>query len=211
MGGFIKALTCARELAGSAEAKAAARSGWLPFLAREEQSCDTEVCQRIMSLQEQYDEAMFAFSQGDFDGAIVKFREILAQEPAHFDAQLGLGMAFYRKGDFSRAIEEGHKAEKLKPHEQLVHTNLSLFYMKSGDKKTAEHHGLQARIASWREPVSNQTVASSDPDLQLAKPPPPQPAKPVKLPDMPWKKNKPLASPASTAAEQPSAPEKSNE
>ncbi len=45
---------------------------------------------------------------------------------------------------------EGHKAEKMKPHDQLVHTNLSRAYMKAGDKKTAEHHGLQARIASWR-------------------------------------------------------------
>ena len=87
-----------------------------------------------MSPQELYDDAMFDFSQGEFDTAIAKFEEILAQDPAHFDAQLSLGMAHYRKGDFARAIAEGHKAEKLKPHEQLVHTNLSLFYMKSGDK-----------------------------------------------------------------------------
>jgi tetratricopeptide (TPR) repeat protein len=145
--------------------------------------------------QERYDEAMFDFSRGDFDGAISKLQGILAEEPAHFDAQLSLGMAYYRKGDLTRAIEEGHKAEKLKPHEQLVHTNLSLFYMKSGDKKTAEHHGLQARIASWRIPAGEgQTAGGADPDLALAKPPPP--SKPVKLPDMPWKKNKPVTSPS---------------
>jgi tetratricopeptide (TPR) repeat protein len=147
-----------------------------------------------MSLQEIYDDAMFDFSQGDFDRAISKFQRILAEDPAHFDAQLSLGMAYYRKGNFPHAIEEGHKAEKLKPHEQLVHTNLSLFYMKSGDRKTAEHHGLQARIASWRLPVTpEQTAGGADPDLALAKPPMP-PVKPVKLPDMPWKKNKSLSS-----------------
>jgi hypothetical protein len=89
-------------------------------------------------------------------------------EPAHFDAQLSLGMAHYRKGDFATAIAEGHKAEQLRPKEQLVHTNLSLFYMKSGDKQTAEHHGLQARIASWREDKSKpgETPANaSDPEL----------------------------------------------
>ena len=150
-----------------------------------------------MPPQERYDDAMFDFSQGDFDGAIAKFQGILAEDPAHFDAQLSLGMAYYRKGDFARAIEEGHKAEKLKPHEQLVHTNLSLFYMKSGDKKTAEHHGLQARIASWRTPVSTDQAAAVDSDLALAKPPMPT-QKPVKLPDMPWKKNKPITSPQST-------------
>lgn len=143
-----------------------------------------------MTLQEQYDDGMFAFSQGDFDSAIATFRGILAENPNHFDAQLSLGMAFYRKGDFTSAIEEGHKAEKLKPHEQLVHTNLSLFYMKSGDKKTAEHHGLQARIASWRQEASDAKSAEPpsavDPELALAKTPP----KPVVLPDMPWKKKK---------------------
>ena len=148
-----------------------------------------------MSLQEIYDDAMFDFSQGEFESAIAKFERILAEDPAHFDAQLSLGMAYYRKGDFARAIAEGHKAEKLKPHEQLVHTNLSLFYMKSGDKKTAEHHGLQARIASWRTPVdSTQSTTPVDPDLALAKPPAPAPAKPVQLPDMPWRKNKPIGS-----------------
>ena len=157
-----------------------------------EQSCDTEFCQSTMSLQEIYDEAMFEFSRGEFDGAIAKFEKILAEEPGHFDAQLSLSMAFYRKGDYARAIEEGHKAEKLKPHEQFVHTNLSLFYMKAGDKKTAEHHGLRAGIAvGRRERARGQAghPASANPVWNLANPPPPPP-KPVKLPEMPWKKNK---------------------
>lgn len=142
-----------------------------------------------MSLQDQYDEAMFEFSRGEFAAAIEKFEAILREDPAHFDAQLGLGMAWYRLGDFARAIEEGHKAEKLRPHEQLVHTNLSLFYMKSGDKKTAEHHGLQARIASWRTEASDAPAgAPVDPELHMARPAPPPPRK---LPEMPWKKNKP--------------------
>src|SRR5678815_4426937 len=103
-----------------------------------------------MSLQEQYDDAMFEFSTGNYDAAIAGLKQILNTDPTNFDAQLALGMAWYRKGDYATAIAEGHKAEKLRPHEQLVHTNLSLFYMKAGDKKTAEHHGLQARIASWK-------------------------------------------------------------
>src|SRR5215208_4924773 len=97
-----------------------------------------------------YDDAMFDFSRGDYDSCIAKLRELLAEQPGHFDAQLSLGMAYYRKGDYETAIAEGHKAEKLRPNDELVHTNLSLFYMKSGDKKTAEHHGLQSRIASWK-------------------------------------------------------------
>jgi len=139
--------------------------------------------------QEQYDDAMFDFSTGDYESAIGKLKGILAQDPSHFDAQLALGMAYYRKGDYTAAIAEGHKAEQLNPREQLVHTNLSLFYMKAGDKKTAEHHGLQARIASWRSDKSQAGDKPPDSELQMAKPPA-QPAMkpPEKFPDMPWKK-----------------------
>lgn len=142
--------------------------------------------------QEQYDEAMFDFSTGNYDGAIAKLQAILTEDPGHFDAQLALGMAHYRKGDYATAIAEGHKAERLKPHEQLVHTNLSLFYMKSGNKAAAEHHGLQARIASWRadaqQAKSPAAAAPSDPELQVAKPKLESVKLPSKFPDMPWKK-----------------------
>ena len=135
--------------------------------------------------QEQYDEAMFDFSRGDYDTCIGKLKALLAEHPEHFDAQLSIGMAYYRKGDYATAIAEGHKAEKMRPNEQLVHTNLSLFYMKAGDKSTAEHHGLQARIASWRGNMAPPSAEQpADPELQMAKPKPP----PVKFPEMPWKK-----------------------
>src|SRR6185436_19817445 len=143
--------------------------------------------------QEQYDDAMFDFSTGDYDSAIAKFRAILAVDPGHFDAQLSIGMAYYRKVDYATAIAEGHKAEKLRPNEQLVHTNLSLFYMKAGDKKTAEHHGLQARIASWREnPTAEGAPSGGDPELALAKPGAPAMKPPEKFPEMPWKKKPPV-------------------
>src|SRR5215831_11303310 len=125
----------------------------------------------MSTLQDLYDDAMFAFSTADYDGAIAKLKAVLTEEPLHFEAQLALGMAYYRKGDAATAIIEGHKAERLKPHEQLVHTNLSLFYMKAGDKATAEHHGLQARIASWRDEKNTASEKSpEDPALQMAKP-----------------------------------------
>ena len=150
----------------------------------------------MSALQERYDDAMYDFSMADYDAAIAKFQAILAEDTNFFDAQLSLGMAYYRKGDYARAIEEGHKAEKMKPNEQLVHTNLSLFYMKSGDKKTAEHHGLQARIASWKGNMAppGTTAPAGDPELEIAKPkaPPVKIGEGEKFPDMPWKKNKPI-------------------
>lgn len=147
-----------------------------------------------MEMQEQYDDAMFDYTMGDYDTAIAKFQQMLQAQPDHFDAQLSLAMCHYRKGDFARAIEEGHKAEKMKPNEQLVHTNLSLFYMKAGDKKTAEHHGLQARIASWRGNMAKPAdqPATGEDELKMAQPEAPKVKVPTQFPDMPWKKNKPL-------------------
>ena len=146
-----------------------------------------------MEMQEQYDDAMFDYTTGAYDVALVKFLGILAAHPSHFDAQLSVAMCHYRQGDFAKAIEEGHKAEKLQPNEQLVHTNLSLFYMKSGDKKTAEHHGLQARLASWRGNMvkPDATAAEVENDMKMAQPPAPAMKPPAQFPDMPWKKKPP--------------------
>jgi Flp pilus assembly protein TadD len=137
-------------------------------------------------MNEEYDDAMFDFSRGDFDTAIAKLQHVLASQPDHFDAQLSLGMAYYRKGDYATAIAEGHKAEKLRPQEQLVHTNLSLFYMKAGDKVTAEKHGLQAKIESWRADAKKAPPTEAPSELQMAK----QTPQPMKFPSQPWKKKK---------------------
>jgi len=139
-------------------------------------------------LQEQFDEAMFEFSTGQADAAIERLKAILAEDPEHFDAQLALGGAHYAKGDFAAAIAEGHKAEKMRPNDQMVHTNLSRAYMKAGDKQTAEHHALQARLASRRGNMAPPAAQPGEPPaLPVAQPRPPPPV-PAKFPDMPWKK-----------------------
>lgn len=130
----------------------------------------------MASLQDQYDDAMFDFSLGDFGGCIEKLEAILAEDPQHFDAQLSLGMAYCRQGDFDRAIAEGHKAERLNPQDQLVHTNLSVFYMKAGDKATAEHHGMKARVAGWKGGMAAPAAskAGEKPPLRMADAPTPE-------------------------------------
>ena len=161
----------------------------------------------MSDLQEQFDDAMFDYSTGAYDTAISKFRRILEADPDHFDGRLGLAMSLYRLGDYPAAIAEGHRAEKLRPNEQLVHTNLSLFYMKAGDKQTAEKHGLQARIASWKgnmaAPGSNPAADTSDPELRMAQPKTQAFKLPEKFPDMPWKKK---AGPTSPPAAPPAPP-----
>jgi predicted Zn-dependent protease len=144
------------------------------------------------SLEEQFDEAMFEFTTGHCDAAIERLRALLLDNPAYFDAQLALGGAYYAKGHYRAAIAEGHKAEQMRPHDQMVHTNLSRAYMKAGDKKTAEHHALQARIASWRGNMAPPpgTPPAESAALEIARPKPPPMKFPEKFPEMPWKKNK---------------------
>jgi Flp pilus assembly protein TadD len=141
---------------------------------------------------QRFDDALFAFSQADYGRAVELLEEVLADDPDHFDARLALGLAHYRRGDVQRAIAEGHKAEQLRPKEQLVHTNLSLFYMKAGDKVTAEKHGLKARIAGWSDPAAPAPAGGDEDELKLARPkPPPVTVSGRKLPNQPWKKNQP--------------------
>ncbi|HJN88730.1 MAG TPA: hypothetical protein QGG93_00260, partial [Verrucomicrobiota bacterium] len=64
-------------------------------------------------LQEQFDNATFAFTQGDYRQAATGFEVILAVEKNHFDARMSLSMTLCRLEQYERAIEEGHKAEKL--------------------------------------------------------------------------------------------------
>jgi len=143
----------------------------------------------MADLQEQFDEAMFLFSSGNCEETIARLQKILAEDPNYFEAQLALGGAYFAKGDFPAAIVEGHKAEKMQPHDQMAHTNLSRAYMRKGDKATAEHHAVQARIASWRGDMAAPTPATvSDAELQLANPKAPPPKVPEKFPEMPWKK-----------------------
>ena len=142
-------------------------------------------------LQEQFDDATFAFSQGEYEQAIVGFNAILAADENHFDARMSLSMSLCRLEQYEQAIEEGHKAEKLQPNDPLVHTNLSLFYVKNGNKEAAEHHGLQSKIASWKQPGEDAVPSIDGEDgLEMAKPRGESFKLPGKFPDMPWRKNR---------------------
>ena len=119
-------------------------------------------------LQIQYDDAVLAYTTGDYDVAIAGFEAVLKADLDHFEAQLSLGMAYYRQENYARAIEEGHKAEVINPDEQRVHTNLSLAYMKNGEKEKAEHHGLQAKISGWKDNMDSPDAATAQEELKMA-------------------------------------------
>ena len=142
-------------------------------------------------LQEQFDDATYAFSQGDYDAAAKGFEDILLLDDNHFDARMSYSMALCRLGNLERAIEEGHKVEEMRPDDQMVHTNLSLYYVKIGNKDAAEHHGLQSKIASWKQPTNDlSSDVNEQNELQVNKPKVESFKLPGKFPDMPWRKSR---------------------
>ncbi|MCD8534062.1 MAG: tetratricopeptide repeat protein [Verrucomicrobia bacterium] len=144
------------------------------------------------SIQNWMDDGIFEFSQNQYDRAIEYFQKVLEVDPKHFDATTSLAMAHYRLGNFPKAIEFGKVAESLSPNDPTVHTNLSLFFMRNGEKEKAEHHGLQAKISAWKsdhsEPASQPENPGND-ALNLAQPKPQNIKIPPRFPDMPWKKS----------------------
>jgi len=111
---------------------------------------------------------------------------VLSEEPTYIDALVALSMVCYRKGDLEEAITLGHRVEEMEPEHPLIHTNLSLFYVKTGNKEMAEHHGLKAKIASWKAQPDSATEASED-DLSVNRQQPQGYKTPTRFPDQPWK------------------------
>ena len=62
--------------------------------------------------------------------------------------------------------------------------------MKNGEKEKAEHHGLQAKIAGWKDNMGSPDAAAAQEELKMAEAKPENIKMPTKFPDQPWKKKK---------------------
>jgi Tfp pilus assembly protein PilF len=62
-----------------------------------------------------YHNARTAHYRGDFETAIVYYRQALAARPNHTEAQLGLARALHEQGELAQAVHEYEKAFELDP------------------------------------------------------------------------------------------------
>jgi folate-binding protein YgfZ len=85
-----------------------------------------------------HERAVHRFSRGEDDAAIELLQQALHADPALNDAAEALGVILGRSGRYHEAIDIFKQLEELAPAEPMVHTNLSLFYMKLGDRAEAE-------------------------------------------------------------------------
>lgn len=97
-----------------------------------------------------YKEGFGLFVKGDAEGAIERYREALAVDPALAIAWNGLSIALAKLGDLEAAVEAAEKLVELDPDDPLSHTNLSRILMQKGmipeaEDAKAKAMGLQMR------------------------------------------------------------------
>jgi folate-binding protein YgfZ len=101
------------------------------------------------SADELYDAAVGVFARGEDRRALALLEEALAADPAHADSWEALGVILGRAGRYEEAIATFRRLEEVAPDEPMVHTNLSLYYMKVGDIEQAEAHRAQATLKQF--------------------------------------------------------------
>ena len=108
-----------------------------------------------------HEHAIHMFSGGRDEEAVVLLEEALRLDPGLQDAYEALGVILGRTERYIQAIEIFRRLEEVAPDEPMVHTNLSLFYMKIGDKEEAERQQAQAtlkRFAGASDPVEAEAL-----------------------------------------------------
>ena len=101
--------------------------------------------ERIATL---YDKAVRVYARGEVEQALDHLEAVLRLDPAHADAYELIGVMLGKTGRFHEAIDFFRRLEEVAPDEPMVNTNLSVFYMKIGDKQTAED---QSGIATQKK------------------------------------------------------------
>jgi tetratricopeptide (TPR) repeat protein len=103
-----------------------------------------------------YDQGLDLAFEGDFRGAIERYREALAIDPEFVDAVHALAMAHKELGELDDAIEVGKRLCDLVPDDILAHTSLSQFYQMKGMIAEAEAESAKAKVLDWKRQLGEQ-------------------------------------------------------
>lgn len=95
-----------------------------------------------------YQHAVRVFADGQRERALALLERVLSIDPTFVDAYEAIGVILGRAERFEEAIDIFERLEELAPEEPMVDTNLSLYYMKLGDKAAAEEHAARAHRKS---------------------------------------------------------------
>ncbi len=98
-----------------------------------------------------YDRAVRAFAEGRETEALGLLEEALGLDPGFSDGYEAVGVMLGRSERFHEAIDIFKRLEEIAPAEPMVNTNLSLYFMKIGDKETAEAEAAKAMQKSMAQ------------------------------------------------------------
>ncbi len=91
-----------------------------------------------------YDRAIRIFAKGKEEEALGVLEEALQLDPGFSDGYEAVGVILGRSERYHEAIDIFKRLEELAPEAAMVNTNLSLYYMKIGDKTSAETEAAKA-------------------------------------------------------------------
>jgi folate-binding protein YgfZ len=91
-----------------------------------------------------YDRAIRVFAQGAEEDALSILEDALKLDPGFSDGYEAVGVILGRSERFHEAIDIFKRLEEIAPEAPMVNTNLSLYYMKIGDKTSAENEAAKA-------------------------------------------------------------------
>lgn len=102
------------------------------------------------------DEALEIFAAAsnntsDLDPAIELLRKALKENPKNEDAYESLGVMLAKQEKFQEAIAVMQQLEMINPQNNMALMNLSIFYMKIGDKETAEEYKAKGTVLQFEE------------------------------------------------------------
>lgn len=115
-----------------------------------------------------YDLAVRSYADGDTDLALSRMEAALRVDPSLADAYEAIGVILGKAGRFHDAIDFFRRLEEVVPDEPMVNTNLSLYYMKIGDKETAEDEGGKATLKGMAR-LRGRTSTDVDQELEQSK------------------------------------------
>jgi folate-binding protein YgfZ len=113
-----------------------------------------------------YDRAIRVFAGGAENEALSILEEALQLDPGFSDGYEAVGVILGRAERFHEAIDIYKRLEELAPEAPMVNTNLSLYYMKIGDKTSAETEAAKAMQKSLAEGTGTK-ITSDEIEAQV--------------------------------------------
>lgn len=110
-----------------------------------------EALQIFASAPHEKDDASKAKHDEACKEAVSLLEKAIQEDPKNQDAFETLGVILARQEKYNEAIEIMKKLVAINPDSIMAQTNLSIFYMKIGDKEKAEEHKAQSTVLQFNE------------------------------------------------------------